>query len=86
MESFDILVALLSITLFILLIVSIILVISLIKLVKKLREITDTAREIVHDVETVSDFFKKSAGPVAITSLLSNIVSKVTEFKGKKGK
>lgn len=86
MDSFDILVVILSVTLFILLVVSILLVLSILKLVKKLREITDTAREIVDDVESVSSFFKKSTGTVAITTLLSNIVSRVTEFKGKKGK
>ncbi len=86
MDSFDILVVILSVTLLVLLIASIVLVVSVLKLVKKLREITDTANEIMHDVEAVSDFFKKSTGTVAITTLLSNIVSKVTEFKGKKGK
>jgi len=86
MDSFDVLVIVLSITLAILLIVSIILVVGLIKLVKQLRVISQKAEEIVDDVEAVSGFFRKSAAPVAITSLISNIVSKVSEFKDKKGK
>lgn len=86
MDSFDILVIILSIALAIFLLVSIILVIGLIKLVKKIREITAKAEEIVDDVEAVSGFFRKTAGPVAITGLISNIVSTVADFKGKKGK
>ncbi len=86
MDSYDILVVVLSITLAILLVVSIVLVIGLIKLVKQLRVISEKAEGIVDDVEAVSGFFRKSAAPVAITSLISNIVSKVTEFKDKKGK
>lgn len=86
MNSFDVLVIILSIAFFIFLVVSIVLVVSVIRLVKKVREITDTATEIVHDVEAVSGIFKKTAGPVALTGLISNIVSKVTEYKGKRDK
>jgi hypothetical protein len=86
MDAFEILVVILSITLAILLIASIFLVVVLVKLVNQLRVISKKAEEIVDDVESVSGFFRKSAGPVAITSLISNIVSKVTEMKGKKEK
>jgi hypothetical protein len=84
MDSYDILVIVLSIALAILLIVSIMFVVVLIKLVNQLRVISKKAEEIVDDVESVSGFFKKAAGPVAVTNLVSNIVSKVAEFK--KGK
>lgn len=83
MDSYDILVIVLSITLGILLVVSIVFVSVLIKLVNQLRVISHKAEEIVDDVESVSGFFKKAAGPVAVTSLISNIVSKVSEFKKK---
>ncbi len=86
MDAFEILVIILSITLAILLIASIFLVVVLVKLVNQLRIVSHKAEEIVDDVETVSGFFRKTAGPVAITSLISNIVSKVTEMKGKKEK
>jgi hypothetical protein len=86
MDSFDVLVIILSATLAVFLLVAIILTISLIKLVKQLRVISDKAEEIVNDVEAVSGFFRKSAGPVALTGLVSNIVSKVAEFKDKRGK
>ncbi len=86
MDAFEILVIILSITLAVLLIASIFLVVVLVKLVNQLRIVSHKAEEIVDDVETVSGFFRKTAGPVAITSLISNIVSKVTEMKSKKEK
>lgn len=85
MDSYDILVIVLSIALAIFLSLAIVLTIGLIKLVKQLRVISQKAEEIVDDVEAVSGFFRKSAGPVAVTSLISNIVSKVSEMKNKKG-
>lgn len=86
MDSYDILVIVLSIALAILLIVSTVFVVALIKLVKQLQVISSKAEEIVDDVEAVSGFFRKSAGPVAVTSMISNIVSKVADLSNKKGK
>ncbi len=86
MDSYDILVIVLSIALAILLIVSIVFVVALIRLVKQLQVISSKAEEIVDDVEAVSGFFRKSAGPVAVTSMISNIVSKVADLSNKKGK
>jgi len=83
MDSYDILVIVLSITLGILLILTIVFIAVLIKLVNQLRSISKKAEEIVDDVESVSGFFKKAAGPVAVTSFISNIVSKVAEIKKK---
>lgn len=84
MSSYDILVIILSVALAVFLILAIVLTVFLIKLVSQLRVISKKAEEIVDDVEAVSGFFRKSAGPVAVTSLISNIVSKVSEMKGKK--
>lgn len=86
MDSYDVLVIILSIALGIFLIVGIILLIGLVKLTKQLRTIATKAEEVVDDVEAVSGFFRKSAGPVAITSMVSNIVSKVADMANKKGK
>jgi hypothetical protein len=85
MDAFEILVIILSIVLAILLVLSIILTIGIIKLVSKLRDISKKAEEVMDDVEAVSGFFRKSAGPIAITGFISNIVSKVAELS-KKGK
>lgn len=52
---------------------------------KKIQIITDKANEVMDDVEVVSSYFRKTAGPVAMTSLFSNIVSKVAEMTNKKG-
>lgn len=86
MDAFEILVVILSIALAILLTVSIFFVVVLVKLVNQIRAISKKAEEIMDDVEVVSGFFRRSAPKVAITSLISNIVAKVTEMKGKKEK
>ncbi len=78
MDAFEILVIILSVALAVLLVASIILVVALVKLTGQVRKVVDKAEEIVDDVESVSSFFKKAAGPVAITGLISNIVSAVT--------
>ncbi len=85
MDAYEILVIILSITLAILLVLCIIIAISVMKLVKKLRVISDKAEEVIDDVEAVSGFFRKTAGPVAMTGLISNIVSKVADLTAKKG-
>lgn len=66
--------------------VGIVLIVAIIKLVNKVKFVVAKAEDIVDDVEAVSGFFRKTAGPVAITGLIGNIVSKVAEMKGKKGK
>lgn len=85
MDAYGILVIILSITLAILLVLCIIIAINVLKLIAKLRIISDKAEEVIDDVEAVSGFFRKTAGPVAVTGLISNIVSKVVELSNKKG-
>lgn len=85
MDAYGILVIILSITLAILLVVCIVLGIALTKLVNQVRDITTKAEEIMDDVEAVSGFFRKTAAPVAVTSMISNIISKVTQHNSKRG-
>ncbi len=85
MNAFEILVTILSITLIVLLLICIAVAISVHKLILKLRAISEKAEDVVEDVEAVSGFFRKTAGPVAITGLISNIVSKVAEISERKG-
>ena len=85
MDAYGILVIILSITLAILLILCIIVAISVNKLVKKLSIISDKAEEVINDVEAVSGLLRKTAAPVAMTGLISNIVTKVSEMANKKG-
>lgn len=84
MDAYGILVIILSITLAIFLVFAIILTSVLIKLAKQLKSITAKAEVVMDDVEAVSGFFRKTAAPVAIGNLLSNIVSTITDRK--KGK
>lgn len=84
MDAYGILVIILSITLAVFLVLGIILVSVLIKLANQVRTITAKAEVVMDDVEAVSGFFRKTAAPVAIGNLLSNIVSTITDRK--KGK
>ena len=84
MDAFEILVIILSVTLAVFLVLAIILTSVLIKLAKQMRNITAKAEVVMDDVEAVSGFFRKTAAPVAIGNLLSNIVSTLTDRK--KGK
>ncbi len=83
MDAFEILVIILSITLAIFLVVGIVLTVSLVKLSNQVRGVVAKADEVMDNVEQVSSFFRKTAGPVAITGLISNIVSAVTGAKKK---
>lgn len=84
MDAYSTLVIILSITLAIFLVTAIILAIALTKLVNQMRNITTKAEAVMDDVEAVSDFFRKTAAPVAIGNLLSNIVSMITDRRSKK--
>lgn len=77
------LVIILSVTLTIFLIVGIILLTGLIKLTNKLREVADTAQQVAENVESASEMFKKTAGPLAAGKFLVNIAD--TVFSRKKG-
>lgn len=84
MDAYEILVIILSITLAILLALCILIAINVNKLIKKIHIISDKAEDVIDDVEAVSGFFRKTAGPMAITNLISNIVSKVADMSNKK--
>lgn len=86
MDAFQILVIILSITLAIFLVLAIILTYSFIKISQTVRSIVSKADSVMDDVESVADFFKKTSVPLGVTSLVANIVSKITgdNKKGKK--
>lgn len=84
MDAYHILVIVLSITLAVLLVASIVLVVGLIKLTTQVRNITAKAESVMDDVEAVSEFFRKSAAPVAIGNLLSNIIGTITNRRKNK--
>ena len=60
----------------------------IIKIVRKFNKIADSAQQIVgkasdiaDNVETVSEMFKKSAGPLAIGKIFMNIADAVNKHK-----
>jgi len=85
MDAFEILVIILSITLAIFMVLAIILTFNFIKISQTVRSIVNKADSVMDDVESAAEFFKKTSVPIGITSLVANIVSKVTG-ENKKGK
>ena len=84
--STDILVVLLSIGMSIVLLFAIIALYYTIKVMRNLKSITDRAEHIAENVDNVSEFFKTTAGPVAITKLIANIVEAVRSKSDRKDK
>lgn len=77
--------------LFLFLVSGIVVVVSIWRLTRKMNAVADKAQEIIgkaHDiadrVENVSDMFKKSAGPIALSRYFMNLAETVA--KHKKGK
>jgi competence protein ComGC len=85
MESYDILVIILSVALAIFLVLGIVLLVFVINIVRKIKAIINKAEAVVENVETVASFFKKSSVPVAIATLIGNISDKMSG-KDKKSK
>jgi len=85
--STDILVILLSVGMSVVLLMTIVTLFYGIKILKSLRSITEKADHIAENVDNVSDFFRKSAGPIAFSKFVANIVETVkskNEGKDKK--
>lgn len=80
--SLEILVIILSATLALFLILGIVLIIKLIQIASGLKRITVKAEEVVDKAEAVTELFEKTAAPIAIGRLLSNI----TDMIGRKNK
>jgi hypothetical protein len=85
MDAYQVLVIILSVALAVFLVLAIVLTAIFVKVMLTVKRITTKAESVMDDVESVSDFFRKSAAPVAIGKLISNIVSTITE-RNKKGK
>ncbi len=83
MDAYSTLVIILSITLAIFLVTAIVLTVYLIKLVNQVRGITAKADAVMDDVEAVSEFFRKTTVSTAVGTLLSNIVSTLSNRRKK---
>lgn len=79
-----VLVVILSGFLAIFLLLSIMLLIKLLQITKQLKEIADKAREVADNVESASEMFRKTAGPLALGRFFVNIADNV--MKHKRGK
>ncbi len=82
MNSYDILVIILSVTLIIFLTVSIFVGVYLAKFLKSLKAATDTAQHAVENVEAFTTQLKNAGRATAVGSIISQ-VTKVFKGKGK---
>lgn len=84
-DWFAALVIILSAVLAIFLLLSIALVIKLIQIANTAKKITDQAEAVADKAEYIADFFKKSAGPLALFKFMTNI-SDTFHKKSRRGK
>lgn len=70
---FEALVIILSVMLAVLLLLSIILIVKIIQISSQIKKIVDHAEQAADKAEHIANFFEKSATPVAIVKLFSNI-------------
>lgn len=82
--SLEILVVVLSVALGVFLILSIYLVIRLIQVANHIKKITEHAEQVADRADHISDFFAKTATPVAIAKLIANLAETFQKKKSKK--
>lgn len=70
---FEVLVIILSVFLALFLILAIVLTYKLIQIAKQAKHIVDQAEQVADRAESISAFFEKTATPVALLKLFSNI-------------
>lgn len=85
MDAYEILVIILGAALAVFLVLAIVVAALIIKILKNLRAITEKAEHVADNIDSVSEFFRKTAGPAAIGKLIVNIVDSVRTNK-KSGK
>jgi hypothetical protein len=85
MDSYDVLVIILSVTLAVFLVLSIIATVLFIKLLKKLRQITDTAQAAVENVEHLASSLQAAASSSVVGGLLTKVFDRFkSSGKGRK--
>lgn len=80
---FAVLVIILSSFLAIVLLLSIVLLVKVIQIVGQVKRITAKAEDVADKAEHISSFFEKTATPVAILKLISNVTDTIQK-KAKK--
>lgn len=81
---FAVLVIILSTFLAIMLLLSIVLLVKIIKIVKQIKRIIDQAEQVADKAEHIAAFFEKTATPVALLKLVSNISGTLSKKVKKK--
>lgn len=87
--ALEILVIILSVTLAVFLLLGIYLTIKVIQVVNHIKKITEHAEQVADKADHISDFFAKTATPVAIAKLIANIsdiIQKKRSLKKKRDK
>jgi heme/copper-type cytochrome/quinol oxidase subunit 2 len=83
MNSYDILVIILSIMLTIFLGLAIVLTAYLVKFVKNLKEISEKAKEMVNDASSVAATMKKAAAPTVVAKFVADQISNAVKKHSK---
>jgi len=86
MDSYDILVIILSITLAVFLILGITVLAYLVKFVKNLKEISDKAKGLIDDASSVVGTMKKAAGPTVVAKFVADQISNAVKNHANKSK
>jgi len=74
MDSYDVIVIFLSVTLFIFLILSIVALVFTIQILKKVKMATETAQHAVENVEEITSHLKQASKATAVGTALSQLV------------
>lgn len=79
---FQVLVIIMSVLLIVILTIVIVIGVKIAKMMKTVKQITDQASSLVGKADHVASFFEKTAGPMAVVKIISNI----TDAFAKKGR
>lgn len=86
MDTYQLLVVLLSVTLIAVLLALLIAIIYIIKILQHMQRISLQAEKVVDKVEHVGEFFKQGVGITSIARMVGTIVESVNNHKSQKGK
>lgn len=86
MDSYDILVIILSTMLALFLLLSIIALVYIVKITKNIKEISDKAKSLVDNAESFAETMKKSAAPAVVAKFVAEQVSNAVKKHNKKEK
>lgn len=86
MDTYEILVILLSVSLIGVLIATIVALIILIRILQQVQRLTARAEQVVDKVESVGEFFKNTAGISSVVKIVGGMVDAAKKHSNHKGK